>query len=243
MNTSAFTEDRSSAIRAALVDHVQHERSAPTRGLKLTPLLAGAAALLLGAGGVTAATASGLITWPLLTQHPLPGGQTARSASETFEAAGRGNAVVDLFAAPDAATHVSVKFTCLTPNTEYTWGLDPNGNNPGSSCGEAEIGTVSATAWYDFALSADTRSLYITAEPDAVWAVAWVYLTKTDTEWGVNANGDTYGIVQEEGAPPTSSRSSRTTGARGTPTPTNSAWPTGSRTSPRPRMRFGGRTR
>ncbi len=203
MNTPSFTKERSAAMRSALVDHVGGQpRSATRRRRVATPLLVGLTIVLLGAGGVSAATATGLITWPLLTDNPRPGGLTAHAASSVFEATGAGTAEVDLLAAPEGATHVSVRFTCLSPGTTYTWGLNPNGNNPSSSCAQPDVGTASAGAWFDFPVAPDARTLYIRADAGAPWAVSWVYLSKDETEWAVNAKGDTYGIFKPDGSSP-----------------------------------------
>ncbi len=202
MKTPNFTEDRSAAMRAALVESVAaHQAPASRRHRAGRPLLVGLITLLLGAGGVSAATAAGLITWPLLTDDPLPGGHTAQAASTTFEATGQGPGEVNLFAAPEGATHVSIRFTCLYPGI-YTWGLDPDGNNPGSSCVQSDIGTARAIAWFDFPIVPNAHTLYIGAKAGAPWAVSWVYLSKEETEWAVNANGVTYGMSKEDGSSP-----------------------------------------
>ena len=214
MNDVTFTPERSDAMRHAIVDHVDEASSPANRRahrLLAAVLTAGAGIILVG-GGLTAASAAGLIDWPFANQSPLPGGDTAVVVSPSGEAAGdgpsepvvldqvgRGSAEMPLPGAPADATHLSVQFTCLTPD-EFYWGVDPV-NNPGMSCGPADIGARSDTAWYDFPLDGGSTTFYIRAEPEAAWRLSAVFLSKETTEWAVNENGQTYGIANENGTP------------------------------------------
>jgi hypothetical protein len=211
MNEPTFTPERSDAMRTAVVRQVKLAASPGNgrahrllRGITTT----GAGLLVLG-GGLTAASAAGLIDWPFVQQNPLPGGDRgtvlpaesggAHGADPTgaviLERTGAGSVELPLPDPPSEATHVSVQITCLTAGDIF-FGTDPV-NNPGVGCAQSDVPNA---AWYDFpADGGDT--LYVISDADVRWEVSAVYLTKETTEWAVNDNGHTYGVANDSGTP------------------------------------------
>jgi hypothetical protein len=100
---------------------------------------------------------------------------------------------------PKGSTHVRVTISCLTPGTT-TWGLDPSGNNPSSACTRFDL-LHAQSAYFDFALSADDV-LDIRADADVSSMVTYQYLALVETAWGVNANGETFGVLKDGGETP-----------------------------------------
>jgi hypothetical protein len=209
LNEPALTRERSGATRAAMVDDTRNSTSSSSRRAHrlLTAVLTGGAGLLVVGGGLTAASAAGLIDWPFTTDNPLPGGDTAvvipaptggaASGGLVLDQVGTGPAALEFPAPPAGATHLSVRFTCLTAG-QYTWGLDP-GNNPGVTCSAADI--AAGGAGYDFAIHNGLSTFYIDTDPNARWHVSAAFLAKAPTDWAVNENGDTYGVANDSGTP------------------------------------------
>lgn len=208
-----FDQTRSDAMRTALVDKVRSEAVARRRRLS------GTAASRIGAltigvlafgGGLTAASAAGWLGWPFADSDPLPGGDFVEvlpvddseypesaegSDNRIIDATGSGDEEFPLGAVPSAATHISVFVTCESEG-RIAFGPDPT-NNPSLLCDADDAPT---STWYDFPLAGVT-SFFINSDADVRWSVAAAYLTKSTTDLGVNANGDTFGIMGAEDDP------------------------------------------
>lgn len=212
MNSPTFAPERSDAMRAAIVKHVTVEAAAqgkrPHRAVTAT-LSTGVGLLVLG-GGLTAASAAGLLDWPFSVNDPLPGGDTVivlppeavgRDGSGLpaegvlVDQTGAGSAEVALPAPPSEATHVSVQITCLSAGS-ISFGTDPL-NNPGILCDQ---GDESVSTWYDFPVSGQ-ETIYLTSASSVQWRIAAVYVARAATDWSVNAKGETFGIENDTGTP------------------------------------------
>lgn len=212
MNRTTFTPERSEAMRAAIVQHVEVQTAAgsrrPNRILSMVATT-GAGLLVLG-GGLTAASATGLWDWPFGVDDPMPGGDTVvvlpadalerdgdelPAAGVLLDQEGAGSTEVLLPVPPSEATHVSVQITCLSAGN-ISFGTDPV-NNPGIVCTQADVPT---TTWYDFPVSGG-ETIYLITAADVQWRVAAVYVARAVTEWGVNANGQTFGVANDSGEP------------------------------------------
>ncbi|HWL01687.1 MAG TPA: hypothetical protein VNQ52_04860 [Microbacteriaceae bacterium] len=207
------TATRSDAIREALVGHVAAALARPRRALWATGLvLAGAVA---GAGASTATVAA---TGGFAVQQPaVPSGQPIPDLGPAIPAPpgtipgvpvvavlGEPTTLtvadateIPLADRPEAATHLRVTVTALTPGS-LSWGTDPGGNNPSGIWRDSDIGTRSATAWGDRPLDATTTTLYLTPSAGFTGTVTLQYVTHIPTKLGVNARGETFGA---EGGP------------------------------------------
>lgn len=212
MNTPTFTPERSKAMRAAIIQHVTIEAAARSRRphpAVIVGLSTGLGLLVFG-GGLTAASAAGLLGWPFSVGDPLPGGDTVivlptdAVASDPgslpadavlVDQVGVGSAELPLPEPPPGATHVSVQITCFSAG-DLSFGTDPQ-NNPGIAC---DRGDESASTWYDFPVDGQ-ETLYVTSATDVQWRVAAVYVARATTDWSVNAKGETFGIENETGTP------------------------------------------
>ncbi len=207
MNIPAFDPDRLAALRAGLVERAA---TSPRSGL---PVWAGittfAVAGALVGGAVSAAatgiiptaasspqaspftigSAAGLKGVPALpgTQPGMPivsllGGGTSLQAESSM--------TVRLAGIPATATDVRVGVTCVSAG-RLAWGTNPTGNNPSVTCAAADVGTVSASTFFDFSTKG-ADALYL--DPTGTWIVSYQYLRKVETAWGVNRHGQTYGV-------------------------------------------------
>lgn len=209
MNEEEFDPKRSEILRAAIIAHV-HESATNGDDRASARWRPGALALgvvlLAGGGGLTAASALGLISWPLAVTDPLPGGETREVllgvepvvGSRAVDFVGEGTRRIDLPRAPENATHASAQLTCLSPGG-FSWGPAPR-NNPSMACDVDDVGTRAATTWYDFPLD-QADALHVGAESGAQWRVVVVYVSKARTDWGVNARGETFGVMNDAGSP------------------------------------------
>jgi hypothetical protein len=108
---------------------------------------------------------------------------------------------IPLTGRPEGATHVRVTVTCLTGGS-ISWGTDPGGNNPSSSCTVGEGASGAVSAWMDLPVNAETPTLYVAPDSAAEASVVLQFLTYTPTLLGVNERGETYGEgASDQGQP------------------------------------------
>lgn len=212
MNDPTFTRERSDAMRAAIIQHVTVEAAVNSRRphRAVTAALSTGLGLLVLGGGLTAASAAGLLDWPFSVDDPLPGGDTVivlpadavgsdpgglPAEGVLVDQTGAGSAEVLLPGPPSEATHLSVQVTCLSAGS-ISFGTEPL-NNPRIVC---DRGDESASTWYDFPVDGQ-ETLYVTSATDVQWRIAAVYVARAATDWSVNAKGETFGIENDSGTP------------------------------------------
>ena len=183
MSIPRMSEEYAAAFREALVDHVGR---AATPRRQRRALLGTTIALTLVLGGAATAAATGLLALPGSTES-TPLGAT-RSGSFT------GTGSLDLGARPDDATAIALSFTCLTPGS-FTFD-----DGAAVTCTTAEDSAHPAT--YVLPLDAvDAESVTVTTTPGASWTLSAGYIAARVTDWAVNESGQTYGVLNERGAP------------------------------------------
>ncbi|MBC7763363.1 MAG: hypothetical protein H7201_16575 [Candidatus Saccharibacteria bacterium] len=108
-----------------------------------------------------------------------------------------GTAAVQLGAVPDGATGILVSPTCLTPGT-FTFD-----DAASIGCDQDDVGQPAGGGSYPLNFSPEQHSITITitTEPESSWTIAATYVSERTTEWAVNANGETYGALNESGEP------------------------------------------
>jgi hypothetical protein len=144
--------------------------------------------LAVGLAGGGVAVASG--------HWVLPGADVVTDVATPVTVTGTGAGDLRLGPRPEDATHVRIELTCLTGgNFRFADGASV-------SCSSSEVGTPSAGVQYDLQLAPGQTSTSITTSSStARWeATAW-YINKQRTTWATNANGQTYGVVNEDGYP------------------------------------------
>lgn len=204
-----FTPERSDAIRASLINHVaenppRRPRTLWAAGFVLVGALAGAG---VSAGAFAATTRvaappaqpSGQPTpaYPDAVAAPpgvLPGAPIISLLGEPISRNVETATQVSLTDRPAAATHARVTITALAPGS-LNWGTDPGGNNPTASWDSHDIAAdPGSVTWSDVPLDDSVDTLYLT--PDAFRGIVTVqYVTHVPTTLGVNAHGQTYGVM------------------------------------------------
>ena len=173
------------ALRAALVEHVRTSRSpARTRRLRWRGGLAAITALLIAGGGVAFATGI----------FQLPGSNVVTHLAPAVTFTGTGTHTVDLGTPPPGTTSIDIELTCLSPGTFTT------ADGASLECGSTDIGATADTMSWQLPVSG-LHSTTITATGGARWRLVATYSAISTSPWGVNAHGQTYGVVNAHGTP------------------------------------------
>lgn len=177
---TGYHDARTVALRAALVATVA---SAPRRRRWRFVLAAGAGGLLALGGAAAAADA-----WLLPGSDEVEGMGSAVTVTEA------GDAEVDLGQAPEGASSVDITLTCLDAGTFYF----PDGAS--LVCGPGDEGSASG---YSIPLDRAQSPFVFTVLPSSArWTATLQYVSREPTPFGVNANGDTFGVERSDGSVP-----------------------------------------
>jgi hypothetical protein len=143
--------------------------------------------LTLAAGGVAIATG-------LFTQ---PGTSVDTQLGSVVIATRTGTATIEMGTPPAGTTDVSLKLTCLTVGT-----FDfPNGSR--MTCSAVDLSKPSAerTTSEVEPISPGVDALTIVTSSKATWTLQATYVNQVSTAWGINANGQTFGVPNQNGTP------------------------------------------
>jgi hypothetical protein len=143
--------------------------------------------LTLAAGGVALATG-------LFTQ---PGAPIDTQLGSIVTVTRTGTATINIGTPPVGTTDISLKLTCLTA------GLFDLPNGSSMSCSAVDLSKPSAerTESEIVPISAGADMLTIKTSSNATWTLQTDYVNQVSTAWGVNANGQTFGVPNQNGTP------------------------------------------
>ncbi len=184
MTVTPDTRDAyTAALRSALVEHVNesaHTRAQTPARRRALRWFAGGAGFTVALGGATAAAAGlGL----------LPGSDRVDELADAVVVRATGSRVVDLGAPPAGATHLEVEVTCLTP------GHLVFANGASATCDDGDV--------TGYTLPVDGSGVTtIDASSTLRWEGVFTYSHREATALGVNANGDTYGVLGSDAGEP-----------------------------------------
>ncbi len=144
--------------------------------------------LTIAAGGVALAT--GLFS--------LPGDPIDTQLGSVVVATRTGTATIDVGTPPVGATDISLALTCLTAGS---FRIFPNGSF--TTCNATDLSQPSAerTASEVVPISPGVDTVTIETSSSASWTLQAAYVNRVSTAWGVNANGQTYGVSNANGTP------------------------------------------
>lgn len=182
--TTQMDDRYASALREALIDHV---RTAPARRRRAARRLAlgAAAGLLLVVGAAAGAFAAGIMR--------LPGTPDVAPLAGSVTVTGEGTQTVELGAPPAGTTELEIRLACLTAGTFLA------ADGASLVCDASDAGT--SVMGRHLAVVPGQHSTVITAGAGERWRLVATYSRVTDTEWGVNADGLTYGVANSHGTP------------------------------------------
>ena len=177
------------ALRAELVDATNNSSTATRAAgqrMRRWPWRVGGAVTVLAVCGTAYALSS-----------ILPGGTEVTGLSTPVVATYTGSAVIELGARPGDATGVEIGFRCLGAGTIQF----PDGSR--SECDRAEPMAPGGgfPGGLRVPLAPGQDSIRIEASPSARWEASARYVNERVTSWEVNANGDTYGVMNYQGEP------------------------------------------
>lgn len=178
----------------------------------------------LAVGAVAGLAAVALLTAGAVIATGLPGEHVVTELSAGVTASYTGTSTVQLGQLPDGANAISFTITCESAGVFSVVFADGEGiswecsDTPGpreSTTEDPNVQTVPlGHVPYDLTLPvghvvnvedqrlADGENSFV-VETDAAtrWSVAVRFANSVTTEWGVNANGDSYGVPNENGVP------------------------------------------
>lgn len=162
-----------------------------------------------GARALTVLGAIALLTGgALIAASVIPGNHIITDVGEPITQSHVGNATVELGERPQEANAVSFVLTCTSAglisvaesSTVSTFMFcGPEGTSDPLGDPVAPLGTTAT--FRDMLLEPGVTSFDVTADPGMSWTVTARYVHTETTEWGVNANGQTYGTANENGVP------------------------------------------
>lgn len=194
MSTTKMDTEFAQAVRAELTaigtkESRLHRHQRRTRTIAMS---VGAVVLL---GATTGAAA---------VINSLPGTTSVAPLGNIVTAEHSGTGSIDLGSAPANATVVVIDLTCVTDAGWVSVLTVPNAGSEGPD-GTGVDCAVNAgrTIHIDDGLPplTGTTSITITADSGTTWNATAQYGTSATTEWGVNANGQTYGAPNINGVP------------------------------------------
>jgi hypothetical protein len=173
-----------SALRDRLLTAVA-EPPRPHR--RLSRRLGATASIGVVLAGTGAAFAAGVFN---------PPGRTSETPQGTAVAAAHaGTVTINLGRPPKSANGVSLTLTCLTPGT-FAF---PGGTLTCTTL-EMHLPATDRQASTTVAIPANHRVTVHTSQA-GVWSLRASYVQQTTTAWGVNAHGQTYGVINSHGTP------------------------------------------
>ncbi len=130
---------------------------------------------------------------------PTLGAQQITPLTSPVEVTGTGTQTVELGPAPARANGIDMQLVCLSAGT-FT--VTPGGTS--ITCSTSDVGNPrgsSITYPYAMSLAHGQHSLTVTTAAGVGWRLTARYAIVSDTPWGVNASGQTYGTENDRGVP------------------------------------------
>jgi len=156
------------------------------------------------ATSVGAVVMVGALTGAALVISNLPGTTTVVPLGNEVTATHTGTASIDLGPAPANATVAVVDLTCVSGQGWVSLLTVPTKGDEGPSGAGVDCAVnAGRTIRIEDSLlpAAGTTSITVTADAGTTWSATAQYGTSSTSEWGVNANGQTYGVPNVDGVP------------------------------------------
>jgi hypothetical protein len=195
MNTTEMNPEFARAVRAELIA-IGTKSSRLQRQQRRTRSLALTIGALVLAGATTGAA---------VIVNSFPGATTVTPLGQIVTATHTGTASLDLGPAPAKAAAVVIDLTCLSSEGTVSVLTNPQteglSEQPGGLKGDCAL--VRKPLHIDDGLlpASGTTSITITASPGTAWKATAQYASSSTTPWGVNAQGQTYGVPNVHGLP------------------------------------------
>lgn len=153
--------------------------------------------------GIGIVAIAGVTTAAAIVVNNLPGVTMVLPIGGISSATHTGTGTVDLGPAPANAGTVILRVTCLTQTGTVT--IETKPQNPGSAGDFLTIycdGRTTPVHITDALLpKPGSTTITITADPGTKWKAAAEYASSSTSAWGVNSNGQTFGLCNQNGCP------------------------------------------
>lgn len=154
--------------------------------------------------GLSALALVGATTGAAIVVFNLPGATTVTPLGSVVTASNTGTGNIDLGPAPSNATGVVIDLTCVSDVGQLALLTVPSAGSTGpDGAGVDCAGSEGRTIRVEDGLlpPVGTTSITITADPSTAWKATAQYATSTATGWGVNVDGQSYGVPNVHGVP------------------------------------------
>jgi len=189
MNTTTLSSPVAAAIEAELAaigtagSRLQREQRRAHRLALVLGAAAGAAVLTAGA----------------LVVIGFPGETTTTPVGQVVSGTYTGTADVELGVVPDGAGAVILDVTCVQGGGVIMVPL--NGREAEAASWDCDVRPHTVHIVDGRLPDQGSTSITITADPGTRWSVTARFAMTSTTDWGVNENGQTYGVPNERGVP------------------------------------------
>lgn len=151
--------------------------------------------LVASAGAVALLTAGALVVATV-----IPGMLIVNPTGQTFTQSYTGSSRVDLGSVPSDANAVRITIECTSPG-EFIVAHPLNSDGADGANWECAFGGQSAVAMGVLPLVDGQADVQVTTDSGTTWIATVEYVMAETLEWGVNANGQTYGVPNNNGLP------------------------------------------
>ena len=167
----------------------------------------------LAVGLLAGITAAGVLTAGAVIATTLPGEHIVTELSAGVTASYTGTSTVQLGALPEGANAISFTITCASAGafsvtfadgTATSWECSDTPGSRESTTYDPYDQTVPVghvVNVEDQRLADGENSFVVETDAATHWSVAVRFANSVTTDWGVNANGDSYGVPNENGVP------------------------------------------
>lgn len=167
----------------------------------------------LAVGVGSAAVAVALLTAGAVIAANLPGEHIVTDLGTSSTASFTGTSTVELGAPPEGANSISFSISCSSAGAFSVTFADGSGISweCSDTPGPRESTTIDpydqtvpvghVVNVTDQLLADGEDSFVVETGASTAWSIEWRFANSVTTDWGVNANGDTYGVPNERGVP------------------------------------------
>jgi hypothetical protein len=170
----------------------------------------------LALGLAAGAVAAGLLTAGAIIATGIPGEHIVTGLGSAVTQSHTGTATVELGTRPQGANSVSFSITCTSAgvfSVTYADTYGPSGtewecsDTPGLNDRttddpyDSTVPVGHVVTIKEQALATGETAFVVATDATTTWTISARYANSVTTDWGVNANGQTYGVPNEKGFP------------------------------------------
>ena len=165
---------------------------------KRTHLHRVARGVAVGAGAVALLTAGAVVV-----ASTLPGAQIVDAIGPAVTQSYVGSSQVDIGEVAGGANAVQITIECTSPGAFDVSYLSDDGLATGVLwvCGDGEVPVGRRTPMEVMTLVDGQVDVQVSTDAETTWTATVQFVAAETTEWGVNANGQTYGVPNNNGEP------------------------------------------